>query len=83
MKTLTEASLEQMLIQMRTSVDSMGKTIALRPKKLVVQRRYLRTAMFVLYSKYTKRIGRGAPRKLRRIAKRNALRSFSTPRWVI
>jgi len=82
MTDLTSESLEQVLINLSKAVDGVGERIAVRPKQLVVPRKMLRTAIFVMRGKHKSHLMPFKQRKASRRAKARMHASFMTPRWA-
>ena len=83
MTDLTSESLEQVLINLSKAVDGVGERTAVRPKQLVVPRKMLRTAIFVMHSKHKAHLMPTTQRKALKRAKARQHMSFITPRWAI
>ena len=80
---LTSESLEQLIISVWNAVDGVGERIAVRPKRLLVPRKLLRKAVFVMHGKHKAHLMPFKQRKATRRAKARMHASFMTPRWAI
>ena len=80
---LTSESLEQVLISLWNAIDEAGERIAVRPTRLLVPRKWLRKAIFVMHSKHKAHLMPTTQRKASKRAKARQHASFMTPRWAI
>jgi hypothetical protein len=78
MTDFTSESLEQAIINLSKAVEC----IAMRPTRLVVPRKMLRKAIFVMRSKHKAHLMPFKQRKATRRAKARQHASFMTPRWA-
>jgi hypothetical protein len=78
MTDFTSESLEQAIINLSKAVEC----IAMRPKRLLVPRKWLRKAIFVMRSKHKAHLMPFKQRKATRRAKARQHASFMTPRWA-
>jgi hypothetical protein len=83
MKELTSDSLEQMLTYLSKAVDGVGERIAVRPTRLLVPRKMLRKAIFVMRGKHKAHLMPFKQRNATRRAKARQHASFITPRWAV
>ena len=83
MTDFTSESLEQMLISLWNAIDEAGERIAVRPTRLLVPRKWLRQAIFVMHSKHKAHLMPFKQRKATRRAKARQHASFMTPRWAV
>jgi hypothetical protein len=83
MTDFTSESLEKMLISLWSAIDESGERIAVRPKRLLVPRKWLRKAIFVMHGKHKKHLMPFKQRKATRRAKARQHASFMTPRWAV
>jgi hypothetical protein len=78
MTDFTSESLEQVLIKISQALEC----IAARPTKLIVPKKLLRQAIFIMYGKHKKHLMPFKQRKATRRAKARQHASFMTPRWA-
>jgi hypothetical protein len=83
MTDCTSEQLEETLIHLRQAIDGIGERIAVRPTRLIVPRKWLRKAIFVMHSKHKAHLMPFKQRKATRRAKARQHASFMTPRWAI
>lgn len=79
---LTSETLEQAILLMSSAVDEIGKRIAMRPTQMIVSRKMLRQALFVLRSEHKTYMMPFKQRNATRRAKARMHASFITPRWA-
>jgi hypothetical protein len=79
---LTPNALEETLLALWNAIDELGERIAVRPTRLVVPRKMLRKAIFVMHSKHKAHLMPFKQRKATRRAKARMHASFMTPRWA-
>jgi phage major head subunit gpT-like protein len=79
---LTPNALEETLLALWNAIDELGERIAVRPTRLVVPRKMLRKAIFVMHSKHKAHLMPFKQRKATRRAKARQHASFMTPRWA-
>ena len=82
MTDLTSEQLEQVMISLWNAIDEVGERIAVRPKQLLVPRKWLRKAIFVMHGKHKKHLMPFKQRKALKRAKARQHASFMTPRWA-
>lgn len=82
MTDCTSEQLEEMLIHLRQAIDGIGERIAVRPTRLIVPRKLLRQAIFVMHSKHKAHLMPFKQRKALKRAKARMHASFMTPRWA-
>jgi hypothetical protein len=80
---LTSNALEQALLSLWNAIDESGERITVRPTKLIVPRKWLRKAIFVMHGKHKKHLMPFKQRKATRRAKARQHASFMTPRWAV
>jgi phage major head subunit gpT-like protein len=80
---LTPNALENALLSMWNAIDESGERIAVRPTRLLVPRKMLRKAIFIMYCKHKAHLMPFKQRKATRRAKARQHASFMTPRWAI
>ena len=80
---LTPNALEQALLSLWNAIDEVGERIAVRPTRLLVPRKMLRKAIFVMRGKHKAHLMPFKQRKATRRAKARQHASFMTPRWAI
>lgn len=78
MTDFTSESLEQVLIKISQALEC----VVARPTKLIVPRKMLRKAIFVMRSKHKAHLMPFKQRKATRRAKARQHASFMTPRWA-
>jgi hypothetical protein len=83
MTEFTSESLEQVLTHLSQAIDGIGEHIAVRPTRLLVPRKWLRKAIFVMHGKHKAHLMPFKQRKATRRAKARMHASFITPRWAI
>ena len=79
---LTPNALEQAILSLWNAIDESGERIAVRPTRLLVPRKMLRKAIFVMHGKHKKYLMPFKQRKATRRAKARQHASFMTPRWA-
>ena len=79
MTNLTSESLEQVLIKISQALEC----VVARPTKLIVPKKLLRQAIFIMHSKHKKHMMPTTQRKALKRAKARQHMSFITPRWAI
>jgi hypothetical protein len=75
---LTSESLEQVLIKISQALEC----IAAHPTRLIVSKKLLRQAIFIMHSKHKKHMMPTTQRKATRRAKARQHASFIYPRWA-
>ena len=75
---LTSESLEQVLIKISQALEC----VVARPTKLIVPKKLLRQAIFIMHGKHKKHLMPFKQRKATRRAKARQHASFMTPRWA-
>jgi len=76
---LTSESLEQVLIKISQALEC----IAAHPTRLIVSKKLLRQAIFIMHSKHKKHMMPTTQRKATRRAKARQHASFIYPRWAV
>jgi phage major head subunit gpT-like protein len=79
---LTPNALENAILSLWNAIDESGKAIAVRPTRLLVPRKWLRIAIFVMHSKHKAHLMPFKQRKALKRAKARMHASFMTPRWA-
>jgi hypothetical protein len=79
MNDFTSESLEQVFIKISQALEC----IAERPTKLIVSKKLLRQAIFIMHSKHKAHLMPFKQRKALKRAKARQHASFMTPRWAI
>ena len=79
---LTPNALEQMIISVWNAIDESGERIAVRPTRLIVPKKLLRKAIFVMHSKHKAHLMPFKQRKASKRAKARQHASFIYPRWA-
>ena len=79
---LTPNALENALLSMWNAIDESGERIAVRPTRLLVPRKWLRKAIFIMHGKHKKHLMPFKQRKALKRAKARMHASFMTPRWA-
>jgi hypothetical protein len=78
MTDFTSESLEQVLIKISQALEC----IAAHPTRLIVPKKLLRQAIFIMHSKHKKHMMPTTQRKATRRAKARQHASFLYPRWA-
>lgn len=83
MRDLSEEAIEQAILLLRGAMQGIELRIAARPTQLLVSRRMLRKAVFIMRGNHAKHMMPTTQRKALKRAKARQHMSFITPRWAL